>query len=336
MSRIRTLFTIVVPSMIAGGLLFNSALGSAAGRDENFGFWPAASDVAAPPPPPPPPTPRTPVAPSPRTPPTPPTPPTKRGGAGGGVSVSINNGKVQIEGLHDLVLGQIDAARDSIKNNQSIPKDVRDKVSARLDKVRATVDKRLANLKITDMDQLGTEMEKMGEEIEQAMEGLDKDLEKLGKDMGKDFGKNFGKNFGKSWGKNFNFNSNDDDDDDIGAIDTPDVDADDDDMKDAIKDLRDMALKPDQKAKINKLRSDSDKAVGTAKKQMDDLSQKLQAALGKPDVTDAEIGRLVDQISAQEATIRKSRIQAWAQARRELSEEQRKRVEDAAKKKTTK
>ena len=97
-----------------------------------------------------------------------------------------------------------------------------------------------------------------------------------------------------------------------------------------------MALKPDQKAKINKLRSDSDKAVGTAKKQMDDLSQKLQAALGKPDVTDAEIGRLVDQISAQEATIRKSRIQAWAQARRELSEEQRKRVEDAAKKKTTK
>ena len=169
MSRIRTLFTIVVPSMIAGGLLFNSALGSAAGRDENFGFWPAASDVAAPTPPPPP-TPPTP--PTPRTPPTPPTPPTKRGGAGGGgVSVSINNGKVQIDGLHDLVLGQIDAARDSIKNNQSIPKDVRDKVSARLDKVRATVDKRLANLKVTDMDQLGNEMQKMGEELEQAMEG---------------------------------------------------------------------------------------------------------------------------------------------------------------------
>ena len=341
MSRIRTLFTLVVPSMLAGGLIFNSALGRAsAGRDENFGFWPAASDVAAPTPPAPP-APRTPAtpptAPTPRTPPAPPAPPpapVKRGGAGGGVSVSINNGKVQIDGLHDLVLGQLDAARDSIKNNQAIPKDVRDKVVARLDKVRATVDKRLANLKISDMDQLEAEMEKMGEEIEQAMEGLDKDLEKLGKDMGKDFGKKFGKDWGKNW--NWNSGDDDDDDDDIGSIDTPDVDADDDDMKDAIKDLRDMALKPDQKAKINKLRADSDKTVGAAKKQMDDLSQKLQTALGNPTVTDAEIGRLVDQISAQEATIRKARIQAWAQARRELTEDQRKRVEDAAKKKKTK
>lgn len=336
MSRIRTLFTIVVPSMLAGGLIFNSALGGAAGRDENFGFWPAASDVAAPTPPPPP-SPRTPPAPpappaprTPVTPPTPPAPPAKRGGAGGGgVSVSINNGKVQIDGLHDLVLGQLDAARESIKNNQAIPKDVRDKVGARLDKVRAAVDKRLANLKITDMDQLESEMEKMGEEIEQAMEGLDKDLEKLGKDFGKDFGKNWGKNFNVNIGKD-----DDDDDDDLGAIDTPDVDADDDDMKDAIKDLRDMALKPDQKAKINKLRADSDKTVGAAKKQMDDLSQKLQTALGSPTVTDAEIGRLVDQISAQEAVIRKARILAWAQARRVLDDGQRKKVEDASKKKT--
>lgn len=97
-----------------------------------------------------------------------------------------------------------------------------------------------------------------------------------------------------------------------------------------------MALKPDQKDKINKLRSDSDNSVRAAKKQMDDLSQKLQTALGNPAVTDAEIGRLVDQISAQEATIRKARIQAWAQARRVLDDAQRKRVEDAAKKKATK
>ncbi len=334
MSRIRTLFTIVVPSMLAGGLIFNSALGQAsAGRDdESFGFWPAASDVSAPTPP----TPRTPTTPptprAPTPPPAPPAPPVKRGGSGGsGVSVNITNGKIQIDGLHDLVLGQLDAARESIKNNQQIPKDVRDKVVARLDKVRATVDKRLANLKLTDMDQLESEMEKMGEEIEQAMEGLDKDLDKLGKDMGKDFGKKFGKNFSVNIGKD-----DDDDDDNIGSIDTPDVDSDDDDMKDAIKDLRDMALKPDQKDKINKLRTDSDNNVRTAKKQMDDLSGKLQTALGNPAVTDAEISRLVDQISAQEATIRKSRIQAWAQARRVLDEAQRKRVEDAAKKKKTK
>ena len=322
MSRIQRLFSIVVPSMLAGGLIFNSALGQAsAGRDESFGFWPAASDVAAPTPP------RTPPAPP--TAPAPPAPPVKRGGSGGGsgVSVSITNGKVQIDGLHDLVLSRIDAARDSIKNNQQIPKDVRDKVLVRIDKVRAAVDKRLANLKITDMDQLESEMEKMGEEIEQAMEGLDKDFDKLGKNL-------------KGWGKNVTVNisgdDDDDKDDDIGSIDTPDVDADDDDMKDAIKDLRDLALKPDQKDKINKLRTDSDANVRTAKKQMDDLSKKLQTALGNAAVTDAEIGRLVDQISAQEATIRKSRIQAWAQARRVLDQAQRKRIEDAAKTKPTK
>jgi hypothetical protein len=344
MSRIRTLFSVVVPSMIAGGLLFNSLPGQAsAGGGEMFGFWPAGNDVTSPgtatptpptppkapaPPPPPPPAPKAPKAP--KAPPTPPTPPKR--GMGGGFSVSINNGKVQIDGLHDMVLGQLDAARDAIKNNPQIPKEARDKVVARLDKVRATVDKRLKNLNIADLDQLEKEMEAMGEEIEEAMEGLDKDLEKLGKD--------FGKNFGKKWGKNFNINidvdDDDDDDDNLGAIDTPDVDDDDDDMQDAIKDLRDLALDKTQKEQINKLRADSDKTVATAKKQLDELSAKLQTALGNPATSDAEIGRMVDQISAQEAAIRKARIVAWAQARRLLSDAQRKRVEDAAKKNKTK
>lgn len=261
-------------------------------------------------------------------------PPNVRTVGGGGVSVSINNGKVQIDGLHDMVLGQIDRARDAIRNNPAMPKDVRDKVLARLDKVRASVDKRLANIKVTDLDQLGSEMEKMGEEIEQAMDGLDKDLDKAGKDWGKNWGKNFGK-----WNVNIGRDDNDDDgdnDDDIGSISTPDVDADDDDMKDAIKDLRDLALDKQQKDQINKLRAESDKTVATAKKQMDELSAKLQTALGNPATTDADIGKYVDQISAQEAVIRKARIVAWAQARRMLSDAQRKRIEDAAKKKSTK
>ncbi|MBA3458642.1 MAG: hypothetical protein H0T46_01675 [Deltaproteobacteria bacterium] len=336
MSRIRTLFSIVVPSMIAGGLLFNSAAGMAsAGGGEMFGFWPAGNDVtspgtATPPTPPkaPAPPPPAPRSPKPPTPPTPPTPPKR--GVGGGFSVSINNGKVQIDGLHDMVLGQLDAAREGIKNNASIPKEARDKVLARLDKVRATVDKRLKNLNIADLEQLEKEMEAMGEEIEEAMEGLDKDLDKLGKDFGKDFGKKWGKNF------NVNIDFDDDDDDDLGAIDTPDVDDDDDDMKEAIKDLRDLALDKTQKEQINKLRADSDKSVATAKKQLDELSAKLQTALGNPATSDAEIGRMVDQISAQEAAIRKARIVAWAQARRLLTDAQRKRVEDAAKKKPTK
>ena len=352
MSRIRTLFTIVVPSMIAGGLLFNSAPGRAsAGDREMFGFWPAAGGAGAPivaqgpkPPTPPPTPPTAPTPPAPRTPPAPPTPPTppaaKRGGTGGGISVSINNGKVSIDGIHDMVLGQLDTARDSIKNNQSIPKDVRDKIVARLDKVRASVDKRLKNISVTDLDQLEKEMEAMGEEIEAAMDGLDKDLEKLGDKIGKDVAKQLGKDFGKKWGKNFNVNiGNDDDDDDddaIGSVDVPDVDDDDDDMKDAIKDLRDLALDKAQKDQINKLRAESDQKVAAAKKQLDEMSQKLQTALGNPATSDADISRMVDQISAQEATIRKARIVAWAQARRLLSDAQRKRVEDAAKKKNTK
>ncbi len=353
MSRIRTLFTTILPSMIAGGLLFNSALGRAsAGDREMFGYWPATSDAAAPlvaqgPKPPVPPAPAAPPAPpapraprAPATPPAPPAPPApKRGGAGGGISVSINNGKVSIDGVHDMVLGQLDTARDSIKNNQSIPKDVRDKIVARLDKVRASVDKRLKNISVTDLDQLEKEMEAMGEEIESAMDGLDQDLEKLGDKIGKDVAKQLGKDFGKKWGKNFNVNignddDDDDDDDDIGSVTAPDVDADDDDMKDAIKDLRDLALDKAQKEQINKLRAESDQKVAAAKKQLDDLSGKLQTALGNPATTDADISRMVDQISAQEASIRKARIVAWAQARRLLSDAQRKRVEDAAKKKT--
>ncbi|MBL9014595.1 MAG: hypothetical protein JNL83_10490 [Myxococcales bacterium] len=341
MSRIRTLFTVVVPSMIAGGLLFHSLPGRAsAGDREMFGYWPAASDAAAPlvaqgPKPPAPPAPA-PTPPTPKTPPAAPTPPAKVR-AGGGVSVSINNGKVSIDGVHDLVLGQLDTARDSIKNNQAIPKDVRDKIAARLDKVRASVDKRLKNISVTDFDQLEKEMEAMGEEIEAAMDGLDEDLEKLGDKIGKDVAKQLGKDFGKKWNKSFKFDfDSDDDDDDLGAVDVPDVDDDDDDMKDAIKDLRDLALDKTQKEKINKLRAESDQKVAAAKKQLDELSEKLQTALGNPATTDADISRMVDQISAQEATIRKARIVAWAQARRLLDDAQRKRVEDAARKKNTK
>ena len=60
----------------------------------------------------------------------------------------------------------------------------------------------------------------------------------------------------------------------------------------------------------------------------------LRAALGNPATSDADITRLVDQISAQEAVIRKARILAWAQARRVLDDGQRKKIEDASKKKT--
>lgn len=340
MSRVRTLFSVVLPSMLAGGLLFTSAFGHAAAGDTQLGFWPAASDATTPgagklPPPKPatpapPTTPRPPrTTPTPPNPPTPPTPP-RPIKAGGGVSVSVHNGSIQIDGIKDMVLGQLDHARTALRSNPQIPKDVRDKLLGRLDKVRVTVDKRLSNLKLTDLDKLEEEMEKMGAEIEEAMEGLDEEMSKLGDKLAKDFGKNFGPNFHVD----FDHDHDDDDDDHIPMAPDVDIDADDDDMKDAISDLRDLALKPAQRDAITKLRNDSDKSVATAKRQVDELSAKLHMALRNPATADVDVARYVDQISAQEAVIRKARILAWVQARRVLDDGQRKKIEDASKKKT--
>lgn len=339
MSRIRTLFQVVVPSMLAGGLLFGSSFGHAsAGRDDLIAYWPAANDVTAtgtarkvPPAPP--------TSPTPPAPPPPPTPPRGSHGAGGGVSVTIKDGKVQIDGVRTMVTSQLDAVRAQLKANQTIPKDVRDKILARLDKVRATVDKRLANVNTTDPDKLGEEMDRMGEEIDQAMEGFDRDMESYGDKLSRDIQKDVAKSLAHVGNINVHIDSNDDDDDDHDTADVPmapdvDIDTDDSDLRDAIQDLKDVALKPAQRDAIGKLRADSDKTVSVAKKQIDDLSTKLHTALGNPGTSDTDIARYVDQISAQEAAIRKARILAWVQARRVLDDAQRKKIEDAAKKKT--
>lgn len=344
MSRTRRLLSTILPSMLAGGLLFGSAFGHAsAGDTDMFGYWPATNDVTSPgtanagkpPAPPKSPLPPQPVPGSkPPIPPKAPVPPKgPKAGGGNGVSVSINNGSIKIDGIKDMVLSQLDAVRTNLKADPNIPKDVRDKVLARLDKVRTSVDKRLSNLQVSDLDKLGDEMEKMGEEIEEAMEGFDEEMEKVGEKLGKDLANNLGKNLGNF---NFNFDFDSDDDDNIPMAPGVDIDIDDDDMKDAITDLKHLALKPAQKDAITKLRTDSDKTVATAKKQLDDLSDKLHTALGNPATTDADIARYVDQISAQEAAIRKARLLAWAQARRVLDDAQRKKVQDAATKKKTK
>jgi Spy/CpxP family protein refolding chaperone len=319
MNRIRTILTVVLPSMIAGGFLFGAAFSQAASNDSDD-LWSAAPVVIAqadPPKPPHGPVPPPPPAPGPK-PPLPPKPakPHKPGvGGGSGFSVSIDNGVVQVTGIQDIVKTQLTAARAAISSNPHIPADTKRKILARLDKVGASVDKRLKNLKLTDLDKLDDELEEMGEEIEEALEGLDEDLDAIGKNFKFDMSK-------------FHFD-HDDDDHDIPSA--PDVgDADDSDMRDAINDLKDLALNPQQRDQITKLRTDSDKQVDASKKQIVDLSAKLHTALGNPAVTDAEITKLVDQISGHEAAMRKARIVAWAQARRLLDANQRKKVDDAA------
>lgn len=337
MSRIRNLFTIVLPSMLAGGLVFSNAFGHAAagGDGDGLTFWPVVvadsggttGAVRRVPPVPP-------------VPPAPPAPPPHHPGVGGprgphGVSVSIKDGKVRIEGVDRLVRQQIDAARQAVRNNPNIPPDVRDRVLARLDKVKVNVDRRLGNIKVTDVDQLGDELEKMGEELEEAMEELEEELDKLGQKIGKDVSKDIAKKLGKDLAKGFKAPDIaldwDADTDDIDAIPmTPDLDADDADLAGAIDDLKGLALRPQQRDAIAKLRSESDKAVAAAKKQLDATSAQLEAALANDKSSDHDISKYVDQISQHEAAVRKARILAWVNARRVLDDDQRKRLEAAA------
>jgi len=252
--------------------------------------------------------------------------------------ITINGNTIDLSGIEGMVRGQLAGVREMIRNNANIPQPLRDKLLARLDKVNASVDKRLAKIKTKGLDHLGEEMEALGDEIENALDGLDQDLEALGDKASKDIGKKL-----KNKSLKFDFGNKDDEDDNEtpeagdpadGIPMAPDLDdASSDDMRDALNDLKGMAITPQQKEQISKIRENSDKAVGTAKKQIDDLSKKLETALGDPKTSNADIERMVDEISRQEATIRKARIIAWHNARRVLDDGQRKRIEAAARKK---
>ncbi|MDQ3336841.1 MAG: hypothetical protein M4D80_16875 [Myxococcota bacterium] len=339
MSRVRQLFTLVLPSMLIGGLVFGPASSQAHdGRDNIVAYAddggssdadvprraerPRTAQGPTPPPlPPKPPKPPRPPAPAPPAP-------------HGGVNVSINGNKIDISGIEGMVRGQLDGVREMIRNNPNIPPQLRAKILARIDKVRGTVDKRLSKLKGKSLEQMGEELEQMGEEIEQAMEGLEEELEQLGDQLGKDLGKNIQKNLKN---KNFKFKFDHDPNDDEDVADaipmTPNLDdVDDGDMREALDDMKGMAIKPQQKEQIAKIRAEADKTVTVARSRLDELSKKLEGALADPRTNTADIERYVDQISAQEASIRKARIVSWVKARAVLDDGQRKRIEAAASK----
>lgn len=330
MTRLRTAFTIVLPSMLAGGLLFGSAFGhAAASGGDLLAYWPAVNDVTAPGTAKAGSATRTPMAPRPPAPPPPPRAPApprppKAPGA-------VQAGPDALAGIKDMVVAQLDHASAQLRNNPQIPKAVRDQVVPRLDRVRAIVAKRLSALDLGKLDQLDAELEKMGEEIEQEMAGLDQVMEQLGGKLGADLQRQLGTQLGNlKLGKlqlgNLGPTVGADFDVDVDV----DVDVDDDDDERALDDLKDVALTSAQRATIARLRTESDKAVATARTQLEALSAKLEAALASGTASDAEIARYVDQISAHEATIRKVRLLAWVQARRVLDAGQRKKIEAAA------
>src|SRR5450432_2327465 len=144
--------TRMLSSMLIGGVLFGSAF-SQADSGERYGkYWPSsdATVVAQ-------------ADPWQQASPDVPAPP-RAPRAGSGVSVQIHDGKVQIDGVSDLVDNAIRSAQDEIKTS-GLPADVRDKLQKHLDKVRETVKNRLSHLDAKDLDQLGEELGKMGDDI---------------------------------------------------------------------------------------------------------------------------------------------------------------------------
>jgi hypothetical protein len=246
-----------------------------------------------------------------------------------GINISVHDGKVEVDGIQDLVDEQLENALDSV-DVDSMPAPVRQKLKEKLGKVRGLIGGRLKHLDVKDMEQFGKEMDKLGEDIGKEMESFGSDMDKWGKDVGKQFGKNWAKKFAKGIhiGK---VDSDDDDDVNIG----PDFD-DDDDLDDAIKNLGDMKLEKAQKDQLAKLRADSDKQVAAAKQALEQASKALHDQLEAGKANDTDIAKSIDAVTQQEAAIRKARILAWVHARAVLDDAQRKKVEAAAAKGKTK
>jgi hypothetical protein len=306
--------SIIVPSMLAGGLLFGSVLSH------------AGSGSGMPPTPPTPPT--APVPPTPPTPPSPPMPPmppmpTSIPGLPNGVTVSIHDGKVKIEGLDKYVDSQIDTALKSIQN-PGVPPEIRAKVEEHLKKLRAKLKTKLAKIDVKDLDDLGDQLGDIGDEIGDEMDQFGDEMDAWGDKFGKDIQKQVQQQLAAH---GIHADADDDDDNDIPS---PDVD-DNDDLADAVRDMGDLKLTPAQHTAIAKLRTDSDKQVDSAKKALDSASDNLRKLL-ENGAGEAEVSRAIDLVSQQEAAIRKARILAWVNARKILDDAQRKKVENAAKK----
>jgi Spy/CpxP family protein refolding chaperone len=258
------------------------------------------------------------------------------------MSISIHDGKIQIDGVADMVAEQLDRVIQVLDSLPNVPPDVRERVKNRVKAVRGKVASRLGKLKTLDLDKIGPEMERMGDEIEREMEGLDRDLSQLGDSLGEKLGKDFADKFGKDFAKSFknthvapshDADSDDDDDDDdeedkaaVALPPLPDgVDP------DTIGDLKkQVALNQKQKDELAKLRAESERKIEAAKRDLESMSNRLQDTLARPNADEGEVERLIDQISNKEAAIRKARVLAWVKARKLLGDDQRKQVEAAA------
>ena len=308
------LFSTILPSLLAGGLIFGSAL---------TGAQPA------------PPTP--PAAPTAPLPPRPPKAPK--------VKADIH---IDLSHLDDMVDEQIQHALEAVSNNANIPPQIRDKLKDRLEKVRIKVKKRLAKVDMQDPEALGDELGKLGDEIGQEMDQFGHDMDAWGKDFEKQWEKKAkelekqaekqAKQFEKMNHGHFAWAGPGSGTVDV-DVDTEDQDlpgspvlADGDEGDIDMNDLGDLKLSATQKQNLQKYRTESEQAVAKAKGDLDRASEDLQQKLARDDVSTAEIERAIDNVSKAEAAIRKARIVAWVKARNELQADQRAKVQRAARK----
>jgi hypothetical protein len=250
------------------------------------------------------------------------------------MSISIHDGKIELDGIAELVQESLEKALDSLDNLPDVSPEVRDRLKGRIKGVREKIKNRLSRLKSMDLDKVGPEMERMGDDIEREMAGLDQELAQLGDKVGKGFAQKFGKDFAKSFGPQPGHDSDDadddDDDDDKDAVAvSPDIDRDPADMGPAIAAIRGIALDQGQRDQLARLRAESEAKVQQAKRELEAKSSRLHDTLRNASASEDDIARQIEAISQVEATIRKARILTWVKARNVLRKDQRKLVEQA-------
>ncbi|MBP9085210.1 MAG: hypothetical protein KBG15_03790 [Kofleriaceae bacterium] len=276
----------------------------------------------------------------------PPAPP-HVGAAGADPWTGPNGISIKFEGLDQIkaqVTAEVARARAEIAADMSLPADVRAAVLARMDKVTAVIERRIAKLNLSDLMNLDTQLEGLGDEIEKSMAGLEQEI----KLFEKKYGRSFGKTIQASKG-HFNLNLGGDDDDDA---DDDDNDADDDDndadadsatvdmsaaadldsdnLDDAVDDITDMGIDGNQRTQLSALRSAEQATTKAARERMRQASAGLRTELAKPAADLAVVNRYIDQISAEEATVRKAQLKALVAAKTVLTAAQQKKVQDAA------
>ncbi|HEY1556352.1 MAG TPA: hypothetical protein VGF94_16070 [Kofleriaceae bacterium] len=235
----------------------------------------------------------------------------------GDVSVSIHDGKVEINGVGDYIDAQLDAALAAVRG-ANIPDEARERLTRRIGELRDRL-KKLKHFDATDMEAFGREMDRFG-----------RDMSKWGEEFGQQMAHDMAQQVGQ---RPMHVHTHVDDDDSDSDADSASADVDDDDADadvDAARGLGDLSLRQPQRDAIARLRADSERQIEAAKQALTTAERQLRDEIDNPDTSDAEIARAIDAVSQQEAAIRKARILAWHGARRVLDDAQRRRVDAAA------